>query len=67
MLQIAEVLAIGAIAREESRGSHYRTDFQVRDDERFLKHTMVYNYDGKPKLEYSPVKLGKFEVKERVY
>ncbi|MGZ4857395.1 MAG: FAD-binding protein, partial [Methanobacteriaceae archaeon] len=40
MLQLAEVVALGAISREESRGSHTRTDYRERDDARFLKHTI---------------------------
>jgi succinate dehydrogenase/fumarate reductase flavoprotein subunit len=67
MLQIAEPLALGAIARRESRGSHSRTDYPERDDENFLVHTLAYYRDGKTELEYSPVTLGKFPVKERVY
>jgi len=67
MLQIAEPIALGAIARQESRGSHYRTDYENRDDERFLVHTLTYDRDGKTELEYSPVTLGRFPVKERKY
>ncbi len=67
MLQIAEPIALGAIARQESRGSHYRTDYPERDDERFLFHTLTYCCNGKTELEYAPVTLGKFPVKERVY
>lgn len=67
MLQISESVALGAIARQESRGSHFRTDYPERDDERFLFHTLTYCRNGKTELEYSPVTLGKFPVKERVY
>jgi len=67
MLLISEVLARGAIAREESRGSHYRTDFRERRDEKYLKHTVVKKGAAGPELEYSPVTLGKFEVREREY
>ncbi len=42
MLELAEVLLIAALAREESRGGHSRTDFPVRDDQKFLAHSMVY-------------------------
>jgi len=75
LFDIAEAVARGAIARNESRGSHARTDYPDRDDENFLAHT-VYRLegrgaegklDGKPVLEYQPVRLGKFPVKERVY
>ncbi len=67
MLQVAETVAAGALAREESRGSHFRTDFPKRDDARFLKHTIVRRIDGRLELTYKPVRLGKFEVKERTY
>jgi len=67
MFELAEIVALGAIAREESRGSHFRTDFPDRDDERWLAHTMAYQEGDGPRLEYVPPNLGIFEVKERVY
>jgi succinate dehydrogenase / fumarate reductase flavoprotein subunit len=65
--EIAEVVALGAIAREESRGSHFRTDFPDRADGTWLVHTMAYREEDGPRLEYEPPTLGHFEVKERVY
>lgn len=67
MMAIAESVALGALERKESRGSHFRPDYPTRDDERFLGHTMAYLRDGETQLEYAPVTLGRFEVKERVY
>lgn len=67
MLLVAEAVAVGAIAREESRGSHYRTDFPKRDDSRFLKHSLVRLSEGKMELSYAPVRLGRYPVKERTY
>ncbi len=67
MLLIAEVVAIGAIERQESRGSHYRTDHEDRRDDEYLKHTMVKKGEDGPELEYSDVTMGRFEVKEREY
>lgn len=67
MILIAETIAKGSLARKESRGSHARTDYQDRDDERFLKHTMAYYKNSITELEYSEVTLGRFPVKERVY
>jgi succinate dehydrogenase / fumarate reductase flavoprotein subunit len=67
MMLIAEAVAKGAIKRLESRGSHFRTDYPKRDDENFLKHTMANLCDGVIEIEYSPVRLGRFPIKERVY
>ncbi len=68
MLDYSLFIAVSALAREESRGAHYREDFQQRDDEKFLKHTMAYmDEDGEINLEYMDVTLGKFELKERSY
>ena len=67
MLLIAEVVGRGALARMESRGSHSRTDYPQRDDAKYLAHTMAYYRKGNAELEYAPVALGIFPVKERVY
>lgn len=67
MADIAPTIALGALAREESRGAHFRSDFPMRNDEKFLAHTMAYLRDGKVELEYAPVTLGRFEVAERKY
>ncbi len=68
MLDYSLFIVQSAIAREESRGAHYREDFQERDDENFLKHTMAYmNEDGNIKLDYMDVVLGKHELKARNY
>ncbi len=67
MLQLAEVVAVSALAREESRGSHTRTDYPLRDDANFLKHTLVVLKGEKMDISYKPVKLGMFEPEERVY
>src|SRR5690348_6146049 len=42
LLDLAELLAVSALAREESRGGHYREDFPTRDDVKFMQHTMAY-------------------------
>jgi len=67
MLTLAEVIAKGALAREESRGSHVRRDFTERDDKNWLKHTLAtYSADG-PVLSYSPVTITKYEPQARRY
>ncbi len=68
MLDLAEVITLGALTREESRGAHSREDFPARDDEKWLVHTMVrYVPDKKPELLYKPVTITKFQPQERKY
>jgi succinate dehydrogenase / fumarate reductase flavoprotein subunit len=67
LLELAEVVLTAALAREESRGGHARTDFRVRDDERFLRHTLVTRTAGKPKLSYKPVTITRWKPVERKY
>jgi succinate dehydrogenase / fumarate reductase flavoprotein subunit len=67
-LAYAEVMMTGALAREETRGGHARSDFAKRDDANWLKHTLAHRRpDGAIRLTYSPVTLGEFEPKERKY
>ncbi len=67
LLQLAEVTAVSALARQESRGAHARDDFPKRDDENWLKHSLCYFEDGSYRLDYKPVQLGRYQPKERVY
>ena len=67
MLDVAEALAHSALARTESRGSHQRTDYPERDDERFLKHSLAYRTDGDPRIEYQDVVITRWPPGERVY
>jgi succinate dehydrogenase / fumarate reductase flavoprotein subunit len=67
MLDLAEVLLTAGLAREESRGGHARTDFPVRDDERFLAHSMAYWTGGAPDLKYKPVTITNWKPVERKY
>jgi len=66
-LDIAEVITIGAINRQESRGSHWRLDFKDRDDANWLKHTTArYTTEG-PIISYEPVKITRFKPEARKY
>jgi succinate dehydrogenase / fumarate reductase flavoprotein subunit len=67
MLELAEIIAMGALMRRESRGAHWRLDYPHRDDENFLKHSMFTKVDDYIKTEFVGVNLGMFEVKERTY
>lgn len=67
LLELAGVVLTAALARRESRGGHSRTDFKVRDDENFLKHTLAYRTGEKPRLEYKPVAITHWKPVERKY
>ncbi|MGH2533871.1 MAG: succinate dehydrogenase flavoprotein subunit [Thermomicrobiales bacterium] len=67
MLDCAEAIIVGAIAREESRGAHFRTDFKQRDDANWLAHTLAYRTSGGFQLRKKPVTITRFEPKERTY
>jgi len=67
MLDCAETTIIGALERKESRGAHTRTDMPDRDDKNWLKHIVVSQIDGKPKVDYLPVNITKWQPQERKY
>ena len=68
MLEMAEAVAHSALQRTESRGSHQRTDYPLRDDQQFLKHSMAfYNQGGTPRVDYQDVTITKWPPAERVY
>jgi succinate dehydrogenase / fumarate reductase flavoprotein subunit len=67
MLDLAEVIIVGAIARTESRGAHVRTDYPARDDEHWLKHTLAKVTPTGPSLSYIPVTITEYPPKARSY
>jgi succinate dehydrogenase / fumarate reductase, flavoprotein subunit len=67
MLEVSEVVAACALNRQESRGGHSREDYPERDDQNWLKHTLVWKKDGKITIDYKPVVITKYPPKKRVY
>ncbi|GAA1047211.1 MULTISPECIES: succinate dehydrogenase flavoprotein subunit [Rothia] len=74
LLELAKVMSVAALHRQESRGGHFREDFPDRDDENFMKHSMVY-LDEEAELEgiaglrfdTKPVIFTRYEPMERKY
>jgi succinate dehydrogenase / fumarate reductase flavoprotein subunit len=67
LLDVAEVVAVCALNRTESRGGHSREDYPERDDKNWLKHTLIRRKDGKLDITYKPVVITKYQPKARVY
>ena len=67
MLQLARVITLGALNRNESRGAHYKPDFPNRDDENFLKTTIAEYSEEAPVFSYEPVDIGIIEPRKRDY
>lgn len=67
MLEIARAVAYAALHRRESRGGHYREDYPERDDENFLKHTLIRQEGDKLIIDYIPVRILKYQPAERKY
>jgi succinate dehydrogenase / fumarate reductase flavoprotein subunit len=72
LLELAEVLVVSARARNESRGGHFREDYQTRDDVNFMRHTMAYrelDAAGTPaiRLDYKPVVVTRYQPMERTF
>ena len=74
LLDLAEVLAFTARERRESRGGHFREDYETRDDKKFMVHSMAYLTDKKPKkpgdnikIDWKPVTITNYKPMERKY
>ncbi len=77
LLDLAEVIVLGALERKESRGGHFREDYPNRDDVNFMRHTMAYRLDAGAeggdaqrdsiRLDYKPVVTTRYQPMERKY
>ena len=67
LLDLAEVLAFTARERRESRGGHFREDFETRNDEQFMVHSMAYKTDTDIKIDWKPVTITNYPPMERKY
>jgi succinate dehydrogenase / fumarate reductase, flavoprotein subunit len=71
LLELAEVLVVGALVRTESRGGHAREDYPNRDDTNWMRHTMAYKQGleltADIRLDYKPVVQTRYQPMERKY
>ncbi len=68
MVDYAETIAVAARNRTESRGAHLREDFSKRNDDEWLKHTLVWSdQTGQTEIGYKDVVITQFQPKERTY
>lgn len=67
MLQLARVITLGALNRDESRGAHYKPEFPERDDENWLKTTIAEYSEESPVFSYEPIDISLVEPRKRDY
>ncbi len=75
LLDLAEVMVVGALNRKESRGGHAREDYPTRDDTNWMRHTMAYKMPSTDeglegtdiRLDYKPVVMTRYQPMERKY
>jgi succinate dehydrogenase / fumarate reductase, flavoprotein subunit len=67
LLDVARMVTRAALRRTESRGAHFRADYPIRDDARWLHHTFVLKGTDGPRLEHGPVRLGEVVPQARTY
>ena len=72
LLDLAELVVVGALERKESRGGHAREDYPNRDDVNFMRHTMAYRRTDESgaeyvQLDYKPVVITRYQPMERKY
>ena len=67
MIDLARIICAGALARTESRGSHFRTDYATRSDEAWLKHTVATRGPDGPLLAYRNVDVSTYQPQARTY
>lgn len=63
LADLAETIVSGALAREESRGAHYRADFPTRNDAAWLRHTVAHRGPDGVQVSYAPVTVTRFTPK----
>ena len=67
MIELARVITLGALNRNESRGAHYKPEFPDRDDENFMKTTIAEHSEEGPVLSYEPVDVSLIPPRKRDY
>jgi succinate dehydrogenase / fumarate reductase flavoprotein subunit len=74
LFDLSEVLVMTARERRESRGGHFREDYELRNDEQFMVHSMAYKLDKTPekpgediRVDWKPVTVTNYPAMERKY